>query len=103
MNREIQQRLQWVKLYETPGDERLVCHRCGVFRATLHIPFYSITDWHRNSISDSDQTLIDSDAILHQTSKVLSISGWPSLLCAICYKKSVISGSRHLWTNISQR
>ncbi|EOV3957733.1 IS481 family transposase, partial [Escherichia coli] len=27
MNREIQQRLQWVKLYETSGDAGFVCRR----------------------------------------------------------------------------
>lgn len=32
---QIQQRLQWVKLYETSGDARLVCRRCGISRPTL--------------------------------------------------------------------
>ncbi|MEI7189724.1 helix-turn-helix domain-containing protein, partial [Dickeya dianthicola] len=31
MDREIQQRLLWVKLYETPGE----CRRCGISRPTL--------------------------------------------------------------------
>lgn len=35
MNREIQQRLQWIKLYETTGDAGLVCRRCGISRPTL--------------------------------------------------------------------
>lgn len=35
MNREIQQRLQWVKLYETSGDVRFVCWLCGISRPTL--------------------------------------------------------------------
>ncbi len=35
MNREIQQRLQWVKLYETSGDAGFVCRRCGISRPTL--------------------------------------------------------------------
>ena len=35
MNREIQQRLQWVRLYEESGDAGFVCRRCGVSRPTL--------------------------------------------------------------------
>ena len=35
MNREIQQRLQWVRLYEKFGDAGLVCRRCGISRPTL--------------------------------------------------------------------
>ena len=35
MNREIQQRLQWVKMYEECGDAGLVCRRCGISRPTL--------------------------------------------------------------------
>ena len=35
MNKEIQQRLQWVKLYETSGDAGFVCRRCGISRPTL--------------------------------------------------------------------
>lgn len=35
MNRETQQRLQWVKLYETSGDAGFVCRRCGISRPTL--------------------------------------------------------------------
>jgi transposase-like protein len=35
MDKEIQQRLQWVKLYEQSGDAGLVCRRCGISRPTL--------------------------------------------------------------------
>lgn len=35
MRREIQQWLQWVKLYETSGDVGFVCRRCGISRPTL--------------------------------------------------------------------
>ncbi|HDZ9198853.1 TPA: helix-turn-helix domain containing protein, partial [Vibrio cholerae] len=35
MDREIQQRLQWVKMYEECGDAGLVCRRCGISRPTL--------------------------------------------------------------------
>ncbi len=35
MNREIEPRLQWVKLYETSGDAGFVCRRCGISRPTL--------------------------------------------------------------------
>jgi len=35
MNREIQQRLKWVKLYEESQDAGLVCRRCGISRPTL--------------------------------------------------------------------
>ncbi|HDI4960061.1 TPA: helix-turn-helix domain-containing protein, partial [Salmonella enterica] len=35
MNRETQQRLQWVKLYETSGNAGFVCRRCGISRPTL--------------------------------------------------------------------
>jgi len=35
MNREIRQRLQWVKLYEEHGDAGYVCRRCGISRPTL--------------------------------------------------------------------
>ena len=35
MNREIQQRLQWVRLYEDTGNAGLVCRRCGISRPTL--------------------------------------------------------------------
>lgn len=35
MNREIQQRLQWVRLYQESGDAGFVCRRCGISRPTL--------------------------------------------------------------------
>ncbi len=35
MNREIQQRLKWVHLYEETGDAGYVCRRCGISRPTL--------------------------------------------------------------------
>lgn len=35
MDREIQQRLQWVRLYEESGDAGFVCRRCGITRPTL--------------------------------------------------------------------
>lgn len=35
MNREIQKRLHWVKLYEEHGNAGLVCRRCGISRPTL--------------------------------------------------------------------
>jgi len=35
MNREIQQRLQWVHLYEETGNAGFVCRRCGISRPTL--------------------------------------------------------------------
>jgi len=35
MEKEIRQRLQWVKLYEESGDAGLVCRRCGISRPTL--------------------------------------------------------------------
>lgn len=35
MDREIQQRLLWVRLYEETGNAGLVCRRCGISRPTL--------------------------------------------------------------------
>ena len=35
MDREIRQRLGWVKLYEETGNAGLVCRRCGISRPTL--------------------------------------------------------------------
>ena len=35
MDGEIQQRLQWVRLYEETGNVGLVCRRCGISRPTL--------------------------------------------------------------------
>lgn len=35
MEKEIRQRLQWVKLYEESGDAGFVCRRCGISRPTL--------------------------------------------------------------------
>ena len=35
MSKEIQQRLVWIKLYESTGDAGLVCRRCGISRPTL--------------------------------------------------------------------
>ena len=35
MNREIQQRLVWVKLFEETNNTGLVCRRCGISRPTL--------------------------------------------------------------------
>ena len=35
MEKEIRQRLQWVKLYEESGDAGLICRRCGISRPTL--------------------------------------------------------------------
>ena len=57
MDREIQQRLQWVRLYEETGNAGLVCHRCGISRPTLrkwwkdHIryPFWrEVVSFHSN-------------------------------------------------------
>lgn len=41
MNREIQQRLQWVLLYQESNDAGFVCRRCGISRPTLR------KWWHR--------------------------------------------------------
>lgn len=35
MNREIQQRLVWVKLFVETNDAGFVCRRCGISRPTL--------------------------------------------------------------------
>lgn len=35
MEKEVRQRLQWVKLYEESGNAGLVCRRCGITRPTL--------------------------------------------------------------------
>ena len=35
MDRDISQRLKWVKLYEETGDAGLVCRRCRISRPTL--------------------------------------------------------------------
>ena len=35
MDREVKQRLTWVKLYEQTGNAGLVCRRCGISRPTL--------------------------------------------------------------------
>ena len=35
MNREKQQRLTWIRLYEETGDAGLTCRRCGISRPTL--------------------------------------------------------------------
>ena len=35
MNKEIQQRLGWIKLFEDTNDAGLVCRRCGISRPTL--------------------------------------------------------------------
>ena len=35
MNKEIQQRLVWIKLFEDTNDAGLVCRRCGISRPTL--------------------------------------------------------------------
>lgn len=35
MNKDIQQRLVWIKLYEQTKDFGLVCRRCGISRPTL--------------------------------------------------------------------
>lgn len=35
MDKDIRQRLVWVKLYEDTGDAGLVCRRCGISRPTL--------------------------------------------------------------------
>lgn len=35
MEKEVRQRLQWVRLYEKSDDADLVCRRCGISRPTL--------------------------------------------------------------------
>lgn len=35
MEKEVRQRLQWVRLCEESGDAGLVCRRCGISRPTL--------------------------------------------------------------------
>ena len=37
MNKEIQQRLQWVRLYEETGNAGLVCRRCGICQQEIKI------------------------------------------------------------------
>ncbi len=46
MNREIQQRLQWGKLYEKAGDAGIICRRCGISSTTLR-------RWWRRYLSQS--------------------------------------------------
>ena len=50
MNREIQQRLQWVRLYEESGDAGFVCRRCGISRPTLR-------KWCRRYEADGEKGL----------------------------------------------
>jgi len=44
MNREIQQRLVWVKLYEETNDAGFVCRRCGISRPTLRKWWYRYSE-----------------------------------------------------------
>jgi transposase-like protein len=50
MDRDIQQRLQWVKLYEQSGDAGFVFRRCGISRPTLR-------KWWRRYQSDGIEGL----------------------------------------------
>lgn len=50
MNREIQQRLRWVHLYEESGDAGFVCRRCGISRPTLR-------KWWRRYQADGQEGL----------------------------------------------
>ena len=52
MNREIQQRLQWVRLYEETGNAGLVCRRCGISRPTLR-------KWWKPYQQDGEGGLVD--------------------------------------------
>ncbi|MCW8883891.1 MAG: helix-turn-helix domain-containing protein, partial [Motiliproteus sp.] len=51
MSREIQQRLQWVRLFEESGDAGLVCRRCGISRPTLR-------KWWRRYQADGEEGLL---------------------------------------------
>ena len=50
MDKEIHQRLVWIKLYEDTGDAGLVCRRCGISRPTLR-------KWWRRYQSDGESGL----------------------------------------------
>ncbi len=50
MDREIQQRLKWVRLYEECGDAGFVCRRCGISRPTLR-------KWWRRYQEDGEEGL----------------------------------------------
>lgn len=50
MNREFQQRLLWVRLYEGADDAGFVCRRCGISRPTLR-------KWWRRYQADGEEGL----------------------------------------------
>lgn len=60
MDREIQQRLLWVKMYEDCGDAGLVCRRCGIFRPTLR-------KWTRRYKQDSLEGIQSQSRRPHQS------------------------------------
>lgn len=50
MDREVRQRLGWVKLYEQTGNSGLVCRRCGISRPTLR-------KWARRYLAEGERGL----------------------------------------------
>lgn len=52
MDREIQQRLQWVRLCQETGNAGLVCRRCGISRPTLR-------KWWKRFQQDGESGLVN--------------------------------------------
>ena len=60
MDREIQQRLQWVRLYEETGNAGLVCRRCGISRPTLR-------KWWKRYQQDGKEALVNRSRRPHRS------------------------------------
>ena len=69
MNREIQQRLVWVKLFEETNDAGLVCRICGNFRPTLRKWLKRYSEQGINRLSGHNNHPVKSPNINTSTSK----------------------------------
>ncbi|WP_260847436.1 helix-turn-helix domain-containing protein, partial [Shewanella algae] len=82
MDREIQQRRQWVKMYEECSDAGLVCRRCGISRPTLRkwakrykqFGIAGLESQSRRPHSSPDTKVICPDSFGHHAKRVKSFN-----------------------------
>jgi len=91
MNREIQQRLVWVKLYEETKNAGYICRRCGISRPTLR------KWWHRYSENGTDSLVSQSRRPLHSPNTKI-IDEIEALILA--YRSSRNLGARRIQSEL---
>ncbi|MCW9053322.1 MAG: helix-turn-helix domain-containing protein, partial [Motiliproteus sp.] len=91
MSREIQQRLQWVRLFEESGDAGLVCRRCGISRPTLR-------KWWRRYQADGEEGLLSHSRRPHSSPNTKISEGNESLILNLRISRNL--GARRLQSEL---